>query len=238
MHEKRTHRRSAFRRIRRSLTRAGWFVELLAFLVWSFIAIHARTLRIERHVHPGFERVDRRRVLFAFWHGRQFLLAAGFSARGIASVTAVSWAGEIMSRALVRLGYVPLMASSRRRGFEAVLKMKRAVEDGHPVAVAVDGPHGPIYRSKPGILLLAKELGCPVVPVAASARWGWVLPGTWDRYLLPLPFSRCVVAIGEPIWAAAAGETTPGDLDRVLAEWTAEVDRMAAGADARPEKTL
>jgi len=174
-------------------------------------------------------------VLFAFWHGRQFLLAAGFRTWGIAIVTAVSWAGDIQARTLARLGYVPLRASSRRRGFEAILEMKRAVERGHAVAVAVDGPNGPAYRSKPGIILLAKELGCPIVPVATGARRAWVLPRTWDDYLMPAPFSRCLVAIGEPIWAAADGGITTEDLDRALAAWTSEVDRRVAGGPGRQE---
>jgi len=228
-------RRPLLRRFRRRLTRAGWFVGFLAFLASSFIALHARTLRVERTTHPDFARVDPHRVLFAFWHGRQFLLAAGFRTWGIAIVTAVSWAGDIQARTLARLGYVPLRASSRRRGFEAILEMKRAVERGHAVAVAVDGPNGPAYRSKPGIILLAKELGCPIVPVATGARRAWVLPRTWDDYLMPAPFSRCLVAIGEPIWAAADGGITTEDLDRALAAWTSEVDRRVAGGPGRQE---
>lgn len=222
-------RRSWLRRLRRRATRARWFVGLLAFLASGFIALYARTLRIERTTHPGFAGVDQPRVLFAFWHGRQFLLAASFRTWDIAIVTAVSWAGEIQSRTLARLGYVPLRASSRRRGFEAILEMRRAVERGHAVAVAVDGPNGPVYRSKPGIILLAKELRCPIVPVATGARRAWVLPRTWDHYLLPAPFSRCVVAIGEPIRAAADGGITTAELDSALAAWTAEVDRRVAG---------
>jgi len=231
----RSRRPSGLRRLRRRVTRARWFVGLLAFLASSFIALYSRTLRIERTTHPGFADVDARRVLFAFWHGRQFLLAASFRTWGIAIVTAVSWAGEIQSRTLARLGYVPLSASSRRRGFEAILEMKRAAERGHAVAVAVDGPNGPAYRSKPGIILLAKELGCPIVPVATAARRAWVLPRTWDRYLIPAPFSRCLVAIGEPIRAAAEGGITTEDLDRALEAWTAEVDRRVKGDPARQE---
>lgn len=228
-------RRSGLRRFRRRVTRARWFVGLLAFLASGFIALYARTLRIERATHPGFDDVDPRRVLFAFWHGRQFLLAASFRTWDIAIVTAVSWAGDIQARTLARLGYVPLRASSRRRGFEAILEMKRAVERGHAVAVAVDGPNGPVCRSKPGIILLAKELRCPIVPVATGARRAWTLPRTWDRYLLPAPFSRCIVAIGEPIRAAADGGVTVDDLDRALAAWTAEVDRRVAGGPDRQE---
>jgi len=222
-------RRSRLRRFRRRVTRARWFVGLLASLASGFIALHARTLRVERTTHPGFAAADPRRVLFAFWHGRQFLLAASFRTWDIAIVTAVSWAGEIQARTLGRLGYVPLRASSRRRGFEAILAMKRAVESGHAVAVAVDGPNGPAHRSKPGIILLAKELRCPIVPVATAARHRWVLPRTWDRYVLPAPFTRCLVAIGEPIWAAADGGISTDDLDRALTAWTAEVDRRVSG---------
>jgi len=219
------------------VTRARWCLELLALLASGFIALHARTLRVEWVKHPSFERVDARRVLFAFWHGRQFLLAANFRTWGIAIVTAVSWAGEVQARTLARLGYLPIRASRRRRGFEAILGMRRAVEDGHAVAVAVDGPKGPPLRSKPGIVLAARQLGCPIVPVATAARRGWTLPGTWDRYLLPRPFSRCVIVLGEPLLAAAQGQLTTEDLDRTLSDLTAEADRLAAGAAAEGRDT-
>lgn len=227
-------KRSPLRRARRAITRAGWFVGLLGFLASGFIRLHAATLRVERRAHPDLERVDRRRMLFAFWHGRQFLLAAGFRTWGIAIVTAASWAGDVQSRTLARLGYTPLRPSGRRRGFEAAILMKRALEAGHPVAVAVDGPNGPAYRSKPGVLLIARELGCPIVPVATSARRAWALPRTWDHYLLPLPFSRCVVALGEPLWAAGYGELTGEELDRALDALTAETDRAAGRALGDP----
>jgi lysophospholipid acyltransferase (LPLAT)-like uncharacterized protein len=214
------------------VTRSPWFVGLLASLASGFIAAHARTLRIERVTRPGFAAADRKRVIFAFWHGRQFLLAACFREWNIAIVTAVSWAGEVQAGTLTRLGYVPVRASSRRRGFEAILAMKRAAEAGHPIAVAVDGPKGPPHVSKPGVLLLARQLGCPIVPVATAARRAWTLPGTWDRYLLPWPFTRCVVGVGEPLWAAADGSLTREDLDRAISALTEQIDAMAAGARA------
>jgi len=202
---------------------------MLASLASGFIAAHARTLRIERVTRPGFAAVDRTRVLFAFWHGRQFLLAACFREWDIAIVTAVSWAGEVQARTLARLGYLPVRASSRRRGFEALLAMKRAAEAGHPIAVAVDGPKGPPLRSKPGILLLARQMSCPIVPVATAARRAWTVPGTWDRYLLPWPFTRCVVVVGEPLWTAAEGALTSEELDRAISALTRQADEMAAG---------
>jgi lysophospholipid acyltransferase (LPLAT)-like uncharacterized protein len=77
--------------------------------------------------------------------------------------------------------------------------MKECVESGVPAAIALDGPRGPIYESKPGIQFLSNVLGYPVVPAATSAGRAWILESTWCRYMLPYPFTRCVIVMGKPI---------------------------------------
>jgi len=222
--------RSRLRRVRRRITRSEWFMDAVAFVVAAFIIIYARTLRVRYSYHPEFETLDPERVLYGFWHGRQFLLVAGFQRSGIVVMSSVSWAGEIQARVLHRLGYVAVRGSSRRGAARGLYNMKKVLEEGRPAAFALDGPSGPIFQSKPGVLFLARKLGRPIVPVAATARTAWVVPRTWCRYLLPLPFARCFVAFGRPIWEALEESYTTADLDRVMAEWTSEADRAVGRA--------
>lgn len=215
-------------RARRRVTRSDVFLTAIAWAAAAFIAAHARLLRIAFHTDPELESLDPDRVLYGFWHGRQYLLVHAFRDRGIAIMTDRSWAGEIQTRILGRLGYVPVRGSSRRGAARGLAAIKRVIEDGHPAAFALDGPSGPAFRSKPGILYLARKLGYPIVPVATSAHPAWSIPGTWCAYLLPPPFARCRVARGAPVWAAARGELSSEELDRIIAEWTAETDRAVA----------
>ena len=224
-------RRSRLRRLRRRITRSDAFVGVLAFLAWTFIALYARTLRVRFEASPEHDALDSPKILYGFWHGRQLLLVFSYRLSGIAVMTDLSWAGEIQARLLRRLGFVVVRGSSRRGGPRALAAVRRAVVEGRPAAFALDGPRGPIHRSKPGIIHLARTRECPIVPVATSAAHAWTIPSTWCRYLLPLPFSRCIVKFGRPIWAAGDGGLTTEDLDRAVAELTAAAD-LAVGRAA------
>ena len=215
-------RRSRLRRLRRRITRSDAFVGALAFLAWVFIALYASTLRVRLEASPEHDALDSPKVLYGFWHGRQLLLTSSYRRSGIAVMADLSWAGEIQARVLRRLGFVVVRGSSRRGGSRALATLRRAVDDG---------PRGPIHRSKPGIIHLARTLECPIVPVATSAAHAWTIPNTWCRYLLPLPFSRCIVKLGRPLWVAGDGGLTTEDLDRTVAELTATAD-LAVGRAA------
>ena len=223
--------------MRRKVTRSDAFVGALAFLAWAFILLHARTLRIRFETTDEHDALDPRRILYGFWHGRQLLLTSWYRGSRFVIMTDVSWAGEIQARVLRRLGFVTVRGSSRRGGSRALAAVRRAVGEGHPAAFALDGPRGPIHESKPGIVLLARSLGYPVVPVATSAFPSWTLPGTWCRYLFPLPFSRCVIKVGRPLWVGRDGGLTTDDLDRAVAEITRSADADVRGQRRRDRLT-
>lgn len=224
--------RALLRRMRYSPRCTG---AIAAFLT-LFIRVYVKTLRLKFHVHPDFLQLDRNRVIYGLWHGRQFLLVGTMRHRGTeppsrgtphaAVMTDLSWAGEIQTRILERLGYLPVRGSSKRGGARALLAMSRIMLQGIAVGFALDGPRGPIYQSKPGILFLARKHGYPIVPLMAGAEKAWVLDRTWCRYMLPKPFSRCYVAFGAPLRLTPNGEDfTSVDLDRLMLEFMQESDR-------------
>jgi len=65
-------------------------------------------------------------------------------------------------------------------------------------ALTPDGPKGPLHEFKPGAVMLAQLTGKPILPVSVAASRTFRFP-TWDRFELPLPFSRVVIAYGEPV---------------------------------------
>jgi lysophospholipid acyltransferase (LPLAT)-like uncharacterized protein len=227
--------RPRLRRLRRRVTRSTPFIAAVAWAAAGLIAAHSKLIRVALDDHPDLVSLDEGRALYGFWHGRQYLLVHAFRNRGIAIMTDLSWAGEIQTRILTRLGYVTVRGSSRRQAGRALAAMKRAIEEGHPAAFALDGPSGPAFRSKPGILYLAAKLRRPIVPVATSARPAWVLRNTWCDYLIPLPFARCRVVRGAPIREAAQGSLSAEELDRAVAALTDEADR-AVGRTPEPPR--
>ena len=226
---------SRLSRFRRRMTRSDAFVGFISYLSSVVIRVYSRTLRIEKDVHPETAALDPAKVLYAFWHGRQFLLVPSFRHEGIAVMTDLSWAGRIQAGIMIRLGYPVVRGSSRRRAVQALAEMKRTLESGCSAAFAVDGPSGPAYKSKPGILYLAQKLGYPIVPVATTARPSWRIRSTWCLYMMPAPFSKCLVMMGEPIARAADGALEAEELDDILMELTRAADERV-GLEAQAEQ--
>ncbi|MCJ7813369.1 DUF374 domain-containing protein [bacterium] len=213
--------------MRRGITYSVWFINLIASMAVLFFYFYFSLLKIRYYFHPEFLKIGHSKVLFGFWHGRQFLLIPSFRHFNAVAMSDVSWAGDIQSKILARMNYLVVRGSSKRKSVQALIRMKKIIEDGHPGAFALDGPSGPIYRSKPGILFLARKLGYPIIPVTASADRAWVLGKTWCHYLLPKPFARCYVAMGKPIGAINSEKPITTDkLDRILIEWTSKADHI------------
>lgn len=218
--------RSRLKQFRRRITYAEGFINFFASLTTFIIILYSKTLKIRYYFHPDFRGLDRSKILLGVWHGRQFLFVHILGHWRTAVMTDLSWAGEIQTRILSRLGYSIVRGSSRRKGAKALLNMKRLMEGRCPGAFTLDGPKGPIYKSKPGIIFLAQKLGYPIVPLASSADRAWILKNTWCCYFLPKPFSRCLVAWGKPLWEATLkGRLMLEELDCILVDWTDEVDR-------------
>ena len=220
-----TRKRSRLSSFRRRITRSEVVVGFISSLSSVLIRAYARTLRIERDVHPKAAALDATKVLYAFWHGRQFLLLPTFRHQGIAVMTDLSWAGRIQAGIMTRLGYLIVRGSSKRGGARVLIEMKRALESGYSAAFAADGPSGPMHESKPGILYLAQKLGYPIIPVATTARTSWRIRRTWCLYMIPAPFSKCLIVTGKPLTRAADGSLELAELDSALMELTAAADK-------------
>ena len=106
--------------------------------------------------------------------------------------------GRLISRAAAYFGLTTIAGSSSKGGSEALRGMIRVLRAGECVAVTPDGPRGPRMRVSPGVVHTARVAGVPIVPVAFSASKRKVL-NTWDRFILPLPFTEICIRVGEPI---------------------------------------
>ena len=224
--------RIRLKKFRRRITYSGIVTGFLAFLASYLIIIYFKILKVEYYFHPDFLKEDRTKVCFGFWHGRQFLLIPAFGDWKGAIMTDISWAGEIQTKILQRLGYTIVRGSSKRKGVQSLINMKKAMEHGCSGAFAVDGPRGPIHKSKPGVLFIAEKLGYPVIPVAASSDKFWIVKNTWCRYLLPKPFSRCYIAMGKPLnIMEGKNKLTLEEFDRILLKWTDKADEVVRKKD-------
>ena len=148
------------------------------------------------HVLP-FWREDRRYV-HVFWHAHLLLMVYGYRGPGLAFLISHSFDGELISRTVERFGYHPVRGSSSRGSVMGMRAIFRAFREGRDVGFTPDGPRGPARVVQPGCVATARQLGIPVVPLALAASRAWRLP-SWDRFVVPKPFSRVLFAYGEPV---------------------------------------
>ena len=171
-------------------------------------------------------------VIYPFWH--RCLIPACFLWRHkkIAVLTSKSFDGEYIARILDKFGYTPVRGSSTRGGASGLLGMQTELESGHAVAFTIDGPKGPMYQAKPGPVLLARITGLPIICFHVALENPWVLTKSWDRFMIPKPFSRALLRISKLI------QVPPdADLDRYREEMQAALDRAREYAEANVSRT-
>jgi lysophospholipid acyltransferase (LPLAT)-like uncharacterized protein len=137
-------------------------------------------------------------IVYALWHGRMVLCILAHVHENVVTMASRSKDGEIIARWLARNGYIPARGSTRKGGLAGIQVMIEQMRAGyHRAAITIDGPKGPPRVAQRGVLELVKQTGAWVMPfTSASSRP--VFLKSWDRYLVPKPFSRCVVLYGEP----------------------------------------
>jgi lysophospholipid acyltransferase (LPLAT)-like uncharacterized protein len=196
---------------------------LIGMIGYLFVTLVGWTLRVEWIGTENIERCQQgtKRRAFAFWHGELLALAYAHRNRGVCVLVSRHRDGESIAVALRRLGFRIVRGSSTEGGLEGLFEMCTRVKEGLDLAITPDGPRGPRHKAQPGVIYLAQRTGVIVVPTACVAANRIVLD-TWDRFQIPLPFSRVIIAHGAPLeiprelGVSAAGEYTH-ILERALA---------------------
>jgi lysophospholipid acyltransferase (LPLAT)-like uncharacterized protein len=213
------------------------FARIASGLVGAGILGLRATIRWAEALHPERERELKRRgvpFVYTLWHGRMVLPILAHLHEGIVTMASRSKDGEIIARWLRRNGYVPARGSTGKGGREGLQDMIDEVRNGRAAALTVDGPKGPPRVVQPGILRLARETGAWILPFTGASSRPWFLK-SWDRYLVPKPFSRCIVGYGEP-FPLPADMPNAEALEKIAAavdEITREVD-SAVGVSPPP----
>jgi len=167
-----------------------------------------RTLRLE--VVGGGELLDRwargERVIVSFWHNRLVVMPMLAPGEPLCVMVSEHRDGEIALRAVRRLNIRAVRGSATRGGVKSLRQLIRAYHEGFNLVIVPDGPRGPCYEVKLGIIQLARATGATIVPISWASSRGTRLR-SWDRLIIPLPFSRVALVVGDFL-------TVPRDGDR------------------------
>lgn len=145
-------------------------------------------------------------LVIVFWHGRLLMMPRVYHfARGARHkpymLISQHGDGRIIALASRLLGIRSAAGSSTRGGTRALLELIRRAQEGSDIGFTPDGPRGPRYEVKDGVVVAAIKTGCQVVPCTYSTERRWQLR-SWDAMIIPKPFSRGVFLVGDPISVA------------------------------------
>ncbi|MFB3896743.1 MAG: lysophospholipid acyltransferase family protein [bacterium] len=212
-------------------------IGLLSFIGWLFIYLVGRSLRFRV---VGMDKVrgilqEGKPVIWALWHGRHLILVDRFknytmkSRKDWCVMASQSRDGELLARILEKCGYKTVRASSSKGATTGFLQLISVMKQGYDTVMAVDGPRGPREQVKSGVILLAQKTGASIIPITASAK-RYKLLSSWDRYLIPFPFTQAVAVISNPITISSAANHDQLESSRLMLEQ--ELIKITQEADA------
>ncbi len=217
----------------------------LCWLAASYVRLMRTTgrWRTEGGDHPAHYLTEGKPFIVAFWHQR--LLMMPYTWRSVGGDRPFNMLisshrdGEIISRTIARFDIKTIAGSTGKGkgGAAALRQILKALKAGEVVGMTPDGPRGPRMRASDGIIQAARMAGVPIFPLTYSASNRKVIQ-SWDRFILPLPFSRGVFHWGDPIFVdrkldEEGMEAKRVELENALTELTQKTDQ-SLGLDVIP----
>ena len=208
-----------------------WHQWLGAKLVVALTRAVSATLRYQWNDRSGlFAGPSPGPAIYCVWHNRLALCMVAYygyvrkhtQTPGMAAMVSASKDGGFLASILECFGVQPVRGSSSRRGHQALLELTTWAERGYDLAITPDGPRGPCYVVQDGVMSLAQLTGLPIVPVSYHLSWK-IRPQSWDRFQIPVPFSRCEMVLEKPVRvpreaSEAERESLRQQLERTLRE--------------------
>jgi len=237
-----------WRRIRKSDTLRNIGCWVLAQYIWLAWTTGRWEVRNAGHAERLWR--EGKPFIISFWHGRMLILPAMWPTTSkIQMLISMHRDGELIARAIGYFGHGTVRGSAAKpgsakdRGGAAALRgMLKTLKANGYVGITPDGPRGPRMRATEGVVTVARMSGVPIMPCSFSAR-SRIVFNTWDRFVLPLPFTRGVIVWGEPIFVPRDAEGTALEAARATVEAgltavTNQADEIMGVATVEPDPAL
>jgi lysophospholipid acyltransferase (LPLAT)-like uncharacterized protein len=178
----------------------GW-QRIIAGMVYILERCLTASLRCQWNDRSGLaEARTNQPVIFCLWHNRLAIsmMVHRKHPRKLAALVSASRDGAWLAAVLDSFDVEQVRGSTSRRGAQALLELTSRAQLGYNLAVTPDGPRGPRYVVQKGVIDLAQVTGLPIIPLTCNTRPKICLK-SWDRFQIPLPFSRCELFLNPPI---------------------------------------
>ncbi|MEM9683751.1 MAG: lysophospholipid acyltransferase family protein [Pseudomonadota bacterium] len=207
-------------RLLRDTTKIGTVQEILCWLTAQYLRLVWLTGRWQvRNADAAVDLLEKGKpLIIAGWHGRLLLTPFGWPNRDRTYILVSSHNdGQLISRTLNHLKFNTVRGSTHHGGTEALRKLRAVIRDGNIAGITPDGPRGPRMRVSPGVIQLARLTGAPIFPLTFSAKPRHVFD-SWDRFVLPFPFSRGLVLWGDAMFVGRNTDKTEVEAARLALE--------------------
>lgn len=170
-----------------------------------------------------------RPFILAFWHNRLLMMPRSWR-RGTPIHMLISQHrdGQLIARTVAHFGIRTVAGSSTRGGAGALRGMLKALKAGECVGITPDGPKGPRQHASDGIVAVARLSGCPILPATYAVERRRLLR-SWDRFVVPLPFTRGIIRWGAPL--AVPRDADEAALEQARRQVEDALNALAAAAD-------
>jgi hypothetical protein len=202
--------------------RPKWIQRVAAWIIFMAIRSFTFTLRYRWVDRSEFLSRQPGPAVYCVWHNRLALsmIAYDFVKRhnrtpGLAAMVSASKDGGFLTGILECFRVQPVRGSTSRRGPQALRELTTWARRGYDLAITPDGPRGPLYVVQDGVMSLAQLTGLPIVPVTYNLAWK-IQVKSWDRFQIPLPFSRCEMIFEKPI--VVPREVTEAEREKLRVE--------------------
>ncbi len=169
----------------------------------KIIELWLSSCRLATDKHPASDLLiqdDVQQVIVALWHSSLIYSLFHFRRFPATIMVSASSDGEWVARALRLWGQCPVRGSRLKGGLLAIKEMTKIIKTQKINAgIVADGSTGPPCIAQKGAIILARDTGLPIIPIGVGAKPAYYF-NSWDRLMLPLPFSRVVVVYGPPIY--------------------------------------
>jgi lysophospholipid acyltransferase (LPLAT)-like uncharacterized protein len=160
--------------------------------------------------------------IYCFWHQCVFPCTVYFRHSRAVILISRSLDGELITRTLRMWGFDAVRGSSSRGAREGLLGLRHIIETGGTAIFTADGPRGPIYQTKMGPIKLAQMTGAPIGAFHLEPERAWTM-SSWDRFLVPKPFTRIVVSWAQ--WTRVPADLPAEEFEPKREELNAAIER-------------